>query len=38
MEARRPEHVPSDPPTHATLKLDRDHPHHKVQPGRVEDK
>ena len=38
MEARRPEHVPSDPPTHATLKLDREHPHHKVQPGRVEDK
>ena len=38
MEARRPEHVPSNPPTHATLKLDREHPHHKVQPGRVEDK
>lgn len=36
MEARRPEHVPSDPPTHATLAADRNHPHHRVQPGSVD--
>ncbi|QGU07533.1 hypothetical protein COCCU_08000 [Corynebacterium occultum] len=34
MEARRPEHVPSEPPTHATLKADPGHPHHKVRPGK----
>lgn len=33
MEQRRPDHVPSDPPTHATLKDNRDHPHFQVSPG-----
>ena len=33
MEARRPDHVPSNPPTHATLKVNRDAPHFKVRPG-----
>lgn len=32
MEARRPEHVPSNPPTHASLKENRDAPHFKVRP------
>ena len=36
MEARRPEHVPSDPPTHASLKANPDSPHFKVRP--VEEK
>ncbi|MEJ5919759.1 LLM class flavin-dependent oxidoreductase [Corynebacterium sp. H78] len=35
-EERRPEHVPSDPPTHATLSANREHPHHRIQPGRIE--
>ena len=32
MEARRPDHVPSDPPTHASLKNTPDSPHFKVRP------
>ncbi|MCH6195999.1 LLM class flavin-dependent oxidoreductase [Corynebacterium mastitidis] len=38
MEARRPEHVPSDPPTHASLRADaqRSHPHFRVRPGNPE--
>ena len=36
MEARRPGHVPSDPPTHASLKANPDSPHFKVRP--VEEK
>ncbi|MEJ6012406.1 LLM class flavin-dependent oxidoreductase [Corynebacterium sp. H127] len=34
MEARRPEHVPSDPPTHATLRAHPDSPHFSVMPGK----
>lgn len=33
MAERRPEHVPSNPPTHATLKADPNSPHHQVRPG-----
>ena len=33
MAARRPEHVPSGPPTHASLSAERDHPHFRVSPG-----
>lgn len=33
MEARRPDHVPSDPPTHASLKENRTSPHFLVSPG-----
>lgn len=33
MEARRPAHVPSDPPTFQSLKDNREHPHFKVRPG-----
>ena len=33
MEARRPDHVPSDPPTHASLKENRTLPHFLVNPG-----
>lgn len=33
MEARRPDHVPSDPPTHASLKENRTSPHFLVNPG-----
>ncbi|WKD59190.1 LLM class flavin-dependent oxidoreductase [Corynebacterium caspium] len=33
MEARRPEHVPSDPPTHASLKAAMSGPHFEVRPG-----
>ncbi|MDR7329446.1 LLM class flavin-dependent oxidoreductase [Corynebacterium guangdongense] len=33
MEARRPEHVPSEPPTHASLKENRSAPHFRVTPG-----
>lgn len=33
MEARRPAHVPSDPPTHASLRANPDSPHFKVSPG-----
>ncbi len=33
MEARRPDHVPSDPPTHASLKENRNSPHFLVTPG-----
>ena len=33
MEARRPEHVPSNPPTHASLKENRNSPHFRVSPG-----
>lgn len=36
MEERRPEHVPSEPPTFATLRENRDHPHFKVNPGQTE--
>lgn len=32
-EARRPEHVPSDPPTHQSLKSSPDSPHFKVDPA-----
>ncbi|WJZ02442.1 CE1758 family FMN-dependent luciferase-like monooxygenase [Corynebacterium freiburgense] len=32
-EERRPDHVPSDPPTHASLRANPDHPHHKVKPN-----
>lgn len=35
MEARRPEHVPSDPPSHASLKANRDNPHFQVTPGKI---
>ena len=38
MEARRPDHVPSDPPTHATLKENRNSPHFLVTPGEEEGK
>ncbi|MGP6173067.1 CE1758 family FMN-dependent luciferase-like monooxygenase [Corynebacterium sp. A21] len=34
MEERRPEHVPSNPPTHATLVADPENPHHRVRPGK----
>ena len=33
MAARRPEHVPSGPPTHASLSADRTHPHFRITPG-----
>ena len=33
MAARRPEHVPSGPPTHASLSADRNHPHFRITPG-----
>ena len=34
-EARRPAHVPSDPPTHASLvAAGADAPHHLVEPAR----
>ena len=33
MAARRPEHVPSGPPTHASLGADRNHPHFRIAPG-----
>ena len=33
-EQRRPDHVPSDPPTHATLKQHPDSPHFRVSPGK----
>ena len=33
-ELRRPAHVPSDPPTHATLvAADPEHYHHEIQPA-----
>ena len=32
-EQRRPEHIPSDPPTHAYLAEHRDLPHFQVQPA-----
>src|SRR5699024_9652614 len=35
MEARRPEHVPSDPPSHASLKVNRDNPHFQVTPRKI---
>lgn len=34
MEARRPAHVPSNPPTHASLKASPNSPHFKVMPGK----
>lgn len=37
MEARRPDHVPSDPPTHGWLQDHRDAPHFKVAPAKEED-
>lgn len=37
MEARRPDHVPSDPPSHASLKANREHPHFAVAPGKIAD-
>lgn len=33
MEARRPEHVPSNPPSHAYLKAHPEHPHFLVNPA-----
>lgn len=33
MEARRPDHVTSNPPTHATLKANPGSPHFRVNPG-----
>ncbi|ATZ05260.1 MULTISPECIES: LLM class flavin-dependent oxidoreductase [Corynebacterium] len=33
MEARRPDHVASNPPTHATLKANPGSPHFRVNPG-----
>ena len=38
MEARRPEHVPSNPPTHASLKENRNSPHFRVSPGESAEK
>src|SRR5699024_5542220 len=35
MEERRPEHVPSNPPSHASLKANRENPHFQVAPGKV---
>ena len=36
MDLRRPSHVPSDPPTHASLvAAGPDSPHHLVQPARI---
>ena len=32
-EKRRPDHVPSDPPTHASLRNAPDSPHFRVNPG-----
>ena len=37
MEERRPDHVPSDPPTHTSLKADRSNPHFQVAPGKIAD-
>ncbi|MEJ5996849.1 LLM class flavin-dependent oxidoreductase [Corynebacterium sp. H130] len=34
MEQRRPDHVPSNPPTHASLKSSPQSPHFKVMPGK----
>lgn len=34
MEARRPDHVPSNPPTHATLRANPDSAHFQVMPGK----
>ena len=34
MEARRPDHVPSNPPTHSWLKAHPDSPHFLVNPGK----
>ena len=35
MDARRPDHVPSNPPTHASLKEYRSHAHFQVAPGKI---
>ena len=32
-EERRPDHIPSNPPSHAELLANPDHPHHKVKPN-----
>lgn len=32
-EQRRPDHVPSEPPSHTYLLAHPDHPHHKVKPN-----
>ncbi|ALP50322.1 LLM class flavin-dependent oxidoreductase [Corynebacterium glutamicum] len=33
MEERRPDHVPSNPPTHQSLKANRNSPHFQINPG-----
>lgn len=35
MEERRPDHVPSDPPSHSFLKANPEHPHFLVEPGKA---
>lgn len=35
MEERRPDHVPSDPPSHSFLKAHPEHPHFLVEPGKA---
>ncbi|OWM60054.1 5,10-methylene tetrahydromethanopterin reductase [Corynebacterium diphtheriae] len=35
MEKRRPDHVPSDPPSHSFLKAHPEHPHFLVEPGKT---
>lgn len=37
MEEIRPDHIPSEPPTHASLKADRSLPHFKISPGESEE-
>ena len=37
MEERRPDHVPSNPPTHKTLQSNPEHPHFQVSPGKPAD-
>lgn len=35
MEKRRPDHVPSDPPSHSFLKAHPEHPHFLVEPSKT---
>ncbi|MHD0240509.1 CE1758 family FMN-dependent luciferase-like monooxygenase [Corynebacterium diphtheriae] len=35
LEKRRPDHVPSDPPSHSFLKAHPEHPHFLVEPGKT---
>lgn len=35
MEKRRPDHVPSDPPSHSFLNAHPEHPHFLVEPGKT---